>query len=56
MESYEKREKLEDSGLHKLYREFEAQWFPNKDVDTTLDFLLWLDKNDYVIIKAEDQL
>lgn len=44
MESYKKREKLEDDSLYKLYREFEAQWYPNKDIDTTLDFLLWIMK------------
>jgi len=49
MESYEKREKLEGYKLYELYREFEAQWFPNKDVDITLDFLLWLKKKKLIL-------
>ena len=49
MEPYEKREKLEGYKLHELYREFEAQWYPNKNVDTTLDFLLWMMKEEYCV-------
>lgn len=44
MESHKKREKLEGSKLYELYREFEAQWYPNEKIPTTLDFLLWVKK------------
>ncbi len=50
----DKRDRLKEAGeLYELYREFELQWYPNEDADTTLDFLLWLDREGYLINRAE---
>ena len=39
-----------------ILREFEREWFPAQDVPKNIDFILWLEKNNYVIIREEDQL
>lgn len=49
----ERRDRLKETKLYDVYREFEEQWFPNKDVATTIDFLLWLDKNNYEIVESK---
>lgn len=54
MQPFEKREKLDGWELYGLYQQFEAQWFPSEDVDTTLDFLLWLMKKGCGIILPKD--
>ena len=47
-----RRDKLREiKELYELYRKFELQWFPNKKIDTTIDFLLWLDRMNYKIKK-----
>ena len=51
-----KREELEKTKLYELYNKFEHQWYPNKNVDTTIDFLLWLGKNGYEIIKKHESI
>lgn len=47
----ERRDKLKETKLYELYIKFELQWFPNKETDTTVDFLLWLDRMGYEIVK-----
>ena len=49
-----KRDKLKEvKVLYELYRKFELQWFPNKEIASTIDFLLWLDRMGYEIVESK---
>ena len=51
-----RREELEKTKVYEVYRRFELQWYPNKDVDTAIDFLLWLEKNGYEVMKTPETI
>ena len=49
-----RRDKLKEiKVLYELYRKFELQWFPNKEIDTTIDFLLWVNRMGYRIVEPK---